>query len=421
LAGLLKGRRLASEAALKYAVYGGGTAGVMLYGISLIAGLSNAAHLPTVAANLAERLPAMGGDERMVLMVASLLVMVGLAFKLSAVPFHFWCPDVFEGATAEVAAFLSVASKAAALGLLVRVALGLGGQMPVGLPAGQIETAQAGRTAPALAAAQEAPASGRAPAAGELGSAAAGQAPAATAGDRLRPLQALLARLIAFLAVVTCTFGNLAAYGQSNIKRLLAYSTIAHAGYMMMAVPALIALGGSHPQAAERAASALGVYIGVYLFLNLGAFAVVAVLRNAMRSEELRDYAGLIRHCPGIVICFSIILFGLVGVPPLSGFIGKFVVFAALWEGYSLTSQAYLLALLVLGGLNTVLSLFYYLRVIKTMAIDPDADTRGPVILPVVSPAGLYVAAVTLPTLLLFVRWNSLYEFSLAAARQLLG
>ena len=131
LAGILKGRRRASEAALKYAVYGAGAAGVMLYGISLLAGLLGTAHLPTMAARLVEMdIPAMiasgeGGSQLMVLALAALMIMVGLAFKLSAVPFHFWCPDVFEGAAAEVDAFLSVASKGAAMALLVRVALGV--------------------------------------------------------------------------------------------------------------------------------------------------------------------------------------------------------------------------------------------------------------------------------------------------------
>src|SRR5436305_4358995 len=126
LAGILKGRRVSSEAALKYSVYGAGAAGVMLYGISLLAGLLNTAHLPTVALQLADKFshPVPSG-ELMVLALAGLMISVGLAFKLSAVPFHFWCPDVFEGATAEVNAFLSIASKAAALALLVRVALGV--------------------------------------------------------------------------------------------------------------------------------------------------------------------------------------------------------------------------------------------------------------------------------------------------------
>src|SRR3972149_2113283 len=130
LAGILKGRRRAGEAALKYAVYGAGAAGVMLYGISLLAGLLGTAHLPSIATKLAAMdIPAMaageGGGSLMVLALAGLMIMVGLAFKLSAVPFHFWCPDVFEGATAEVDAFLSVASRAAAMALLVRVALGV--------------------------------------------------------------------------------------------------------------------------------------------------------------------------------------------------------------------------------------------------------------------------------------------------------
>jgi NADH-quinone oxidoreductase subunit N len=132
LAGLLRNQRKSSEAALKYSVYGAGAAGVMLYGISLVAGLTNSAHLPTIAHTLATT--ALGGEELLVLALGGLMIMVGLAFKLSAVPFHFWCPDVFEGATAEVAAFLSVASKAAAIALLVRVAIGLGVDLPSNQP-----------------------------------------------------------------------------------------------------------------------------------------------------------------------------------------------------------------------------------------------------------------------------------------------
>ena len=125
LAATLKGRREASEAALKYSVYGAGTAGVMLYGISLLAGVLNTAHLPTLAAELAARLPTFPPEQMMVLALGGLMILVGLAFKMSAVPFHFWCPDVFEGATAEVDAFLSVASKGAAMALLIRVAVGV--------------------------------------------------------------------------------------------------------------------------------------------------------------------------------------------------------------------------------------------------------------------------------------------------------
>src|SRR6266404_2074757 len=127
LAGMLKGRRKSSEAALKYSIYGARTAGIMLYGISLLAGVLGSCHLPTMANNLAQFVESGTiGDRTMVLVLGGLMVMVGLAFKLSAVPFHFWCPDVFEGASAEVNAFLSVASKAAALALLVRVVIGFG-------------------------------------------------------------------------------------------------------------------------------------------------------------------------------------------------------------------------------------------------------------------------------------------------------
>ena len=134
-------------------------------------------------------------------------------------------------------------------------------------------------------------------------------------------VRSTLGSLVALLAIVTCTFGNLAAYGQTNIKRLLAYSTIAHAGYMMMAVPPVLALLGSDVHGAQNAVGSLVIYISVYLFMNLGAFAVVAFLRNAMHSEEIADYAGLLRRCPGVAICFSIILLSLdwaaavVGIP----------------------------------------------------------------------------------------------------------
>jgi NADH-quinone oxidoreductase subunit N len=429
LAALMKGRREASEAALKYAVYGAGTAGVMLYGISLIAGLANSAHLPTIAANLARQLPNMQGDERMVLALAGLMVMVGLAFKLSAVPFHLWCPDVFEGATAEVDAFLSVASKAAALGLLVRVAIGIGVVVPTGLQAGYAEVG-----GPDAAVVHSGTASGlfsvddplpqrRSDTADAVGKATpeAGAKSPETAVDGLAPVRDFIARLVALLAIVTCTFGNLAAYGQTNIKRLLAYSTIAHAGYMMMAIPPILALAGVDRAAAERAGAALVIYVTLYLFMNLGAFAVVAFLRNAMRSEQIADYAGLLRCCPTVALCFSLILFSLLGIPPLAGFIGKFAVFASLAQGYQLTSDGYLILLLTVGGLNTAISLYYYLRLVKIMTMDKEPETRGPVALPLVSSRGVYLVVITTPLVVLFFRWNLLNEYVLEAARQLFG
>ena len=407
LAAMLKGRRESSEAALKYSVYGAGATGVMLYGISLLAGLVGTAHLPSIAVRLAAQLPAMGGGEKMVLALAGLMIFVGLAFKLSAVPFHFWCPDVFEGASAEVDAFLSIASKTGALALLVRVCLGLG-MLPVG-EVGPPPIHDFGRPAVTAAAG-----SGLFAVGDELD-----QAEAARNQDPLRPVRWFLAWLIALGAAVTCTFGNLAAYGQTNIKRLLAYSTIAHAGYLLLPIPAALLLLGQHNAAAANAISAVGVYVAIYLFMNLTAFAIVAFLRNDLFSEQIADYGGLIKRRPVMVVCMAIALFSLVGIPPLAGFIGKFKIFAALADGYGITGNLSLLTLLVIGGINTVISLFYYLRVVKVMVMDPESDRVATANWSSNWVSGAYVVAVTLPLLALFLSWDRLNEWSIEAARQL--
>jgi NADH-quinone oxidoreductase subunit N len=253
--------------------------------------------------------------------------------------------------------------------------------------------------------------------------ASAPQAAPVSAVQALQPVRSFIARLIAVMAIVTCTFGNLAAYGQTNIKRLLAYSTIAHAGYMMMAIAALVAVAGSHPDIAAKAAAGLAIYIAVYLFMNLGAFAVVAFLRNALRSEEIADYAGLIRRSPVTTVCFSLILFSLVGLPPLSGFVGKFAIFASLAEAWQALGKdgGFLLTTLVIGGLNTAVCLFYYLNVVKVMTIDSEPEDRSPVQFGDVSLQGAFLWLVTLPTALLIVSWSWLSELALAAARQLLS
>ena len=374
LAGILKGRRAASEAALKYAVYGAGAAGIMLYGISLLAGVLGTCHVPSMAVELAKVVQAGGPSGSLtVLCLGGLMLAVGLAFKLSAVPFHFWCPDVFEGAAAEVGAFLSVASKAAAVALLIRVAYGLG--MP------------------------------------------ADGAGAANLVADLAPVRQFTVALIALMAAVTCTLGNLAAYGQTNMKRLLAYSTIAHAGYLMMGVAAAIALAGPKPAAAATAVTAVAFYLGTYLFMNLAAFAIVALLRNRLRSEEIASYAGLVRTSPGIVVASAIVLVSLIGLPPLAGFVAKFLVFSSLVEAISAgVDRQLMLLLLIVGGLNTVISLFYYLRVLKVMTFDPPPDDRAGEAFPLVSLPGAVVTALALPVLVLGIFWSGLY-----AAAQLAG
>ncbi len=373
LAGILRHRRASSEAALKYAVFGAAAAGVMLYGLSLLTGVLGSAHLPTMAQRLAAWLGQTGDAHHqstaIVLVLGGLMTMVGLAFKLSAVPFHFWAPDVFEGAPAEVGTFLSIASKAAAVALLTRLALIFSGCLE----------------------------------------------PAASAVVALAPVRFYLASLIALLAAVTCTFGNLAAYGQTNIKRLLAYSTIAHAGYLMMPVAAAVQLAGdvAHPEKTRNAVAALIVYLGVYLFMNFGAFAIVAFVRNARGSELIADYAGMIRRSSAVAVSMAIILFSLVGLPPLAGFSAKFAAFATL-----LDAKMYLL--LIIGGLNTVVSLFYYLRVVKVMMLEAEPEEQPALDIPLFSIPGIYAVVLAGAMLLIFVRWEGLWTTGQVAGRALM-
>jgi NADH-quinone oxidoreductase subunit N len=317
LAGFLKGKRQSSEAALKYVVYGGGASGVMLYGISLIAGRFGTGFLDDLKVAFQVQLSAghgsfVGLDS--IVIIGLVFILVGLGFKLAAVPFHFWCPDVFEGAAAEVAAFLSVASKAAALALTGRLLLSL-----------------------------------------------------AQPTESAVLLPRTFGPVIAVFAALTATFGNLAAYGQTNLKRLLAYSTIAHAGYMLMGLAPL------NPEGA----SAVLFYLVAYVFMNLGAFTIVALLRNKTGSEDLSSFRGLIYRAPILVTLLAVFLLSLLGMPPLFGFVAKFRIFQVLYhagETYSAgpnPSLGYTMyALLVIGGLNTVLSLFYYVKVLKVMILE---------------------------------------------------
>ncbi|MCA9247768.1 MAG: NADH-quinone oxidoreductase subunit N [Planctomycetales bacterium] len=411
LAGILRTRK-SSEASLKYAIYGAGAAGVMLYGISLLAGVTGSAHLPTIARQLvamsaAGEFSAVASSGAVsVLAVAGLMIAVGLAFKLSAVPFHFWCPDVFEGATAEVNAFLSVASKAAALALLVRVTLGVGMSSESAIVVQQQTPATVASTSLTSSVAATST---------HVESVAAAESVAPTSGDAnraLAPVRGFIIKLLALLAVLTCTFGNLAAYGQTNIKRLLAYSTIAHAGYMMMPVCATLALV-SNAELANEAVSALTFYITLYLFMNLGAFAVVAFLRNAIGSEEIEDYAGLVRTQPVTIICFALMLFSLIGLPPFAGFVGKLAIFKALIAA----GGPVMYTLLVVAGLNTAISLVYYLRVVKVMTIDPEPDTRSPVTMGFL-PA-VYTVALAAPIVVFGIGFDQLYRFVRVAAEHL--
>ena len=347
MVGFFKGKRLSSEAALKYVVYGAGAAGVMLYGISLVAGMLGTGDLSLVADRLGELLSPQGGSmslataEVRTIILGVMMILVGLAFKLSLVPFHFWCPDAFEGAPAEVGGFLSVASKAAAFALLIRVVHQLTGFGQLAVP---------------------------------------------------------LAIGLGVIAVISSTFGNLAAYFQTNIKRMLAYSTIAHAGYMLTGVAAmLVALANDKPLLAADCIEGVLFYLAVYLFMNLGAFAIVALIRNQVYGEEIEDYRGLKDQCPWLCVMLAICLFSLVGLPPLGGFVAKFFVLAPVWEAASLHWS--MGALVGFALLNTVFSLFYYLRVPIAMFIQERAEDAREARPEATERA--FVALLTVPILLL--------------------
>ncbi|MFN0051886.1 MAG: NADH-quinone oxidoreductase subunit N [Planctomycetales bacterium] len=362
MVGFLKGRRDSSEAALKYVVYGAGAAGVMLYGISLLAGLLGTAHLPSMAqalATFAHQHAHLADPAVRTLAFGILMVLVGVAFKLSLFPFHFWCPDAFEGAAAEVGGYLSVASKGAAFALLVRFCLAL-----TGTSGGHGELSQ---------------------------------------------LYLNVGIGLGVVAALTATYGNLTAYAQTNIKRLLAYSTIAHAGYMLMAVAAMMVIlnapAGSHAAIQDRAASAtycvqgLLYYLSVYFFMNLGAFAIVALIRNQTFSEEIADYSGLIKQSPLLAVCMLVCVFSLIGLPPMGGFAGKFMVFYGVVEAAQYHPVMW--GVLVVGLINTVFSLFYYVRILRYMFITPLPDGARPVQMTLNSDGGRYALLVSAPVLAL--------------------
>lgn len=308
LAGFRKRDRLASEGALKYVVFGAASSAIMVYGMSLIYGSTGTLSLHAVAHAAASSLTPL-------LAVGLLAMFAGIAFKLSAVPLHFWCPDVFQGAPIEVTTFLSVASKAAAVTLLVRVL--------TTLAAASFSLHQHGI----------------------LG----------------------LAVGVAILGGVTATWGNLVALHQTNIKRLLAYSSIAHAGYMILAASLLALAQPGEP--VRTLASSLLFYLLVYLFMNTGAFTVAAVLEQRLGSQDINAYAGLSRRNPALAALMVVFLLSLFGMPALGGFMGKIFLMKAMMD---LGVWGLLLVAVLL--FNTLLSLYYYARPLRAMYLQPAPD-----------------------------------------------
>jgi NADH-quinone oxidoreductase subunit N len=302
----LKGDRMSNEASLKYVLFGAASTGSMLYGLSFLYGMSGATSLPAIQAFLAGGIPE---ANRFTIYAITLLVMAGFGFKIAAVPFHFWCPDVYQGAATPVTALLSVLPKAAGLAIALRFfygAFSTPGTAPWDL-SGSIDWA----------------------------------------------------RLLMLISVLTMTGGNVAALTQTNMKRLLAYSSIAHAGYLLMGVVAL----------SENGARGLLVYLAAYLVMNLGAFLVVTLVHLHEGSFDLRDYAGLYRRAPLLTMAMAFFLLSLVGIPPFVGFLGKLYVFAAVIEkGMGVYAT--------IAAINAAIAAYYYFRVLKVMTIDAGNEDK---------------------------------------------
>jgi len=338
LAGLLKPNPRSNEAAVKYFLLGAFSLGILLYGMSLVYGLTGSTNLGTIAAAVAN--PDIVG--RPMLLTGVILMVAGVAFKIAAVPFHMWAPDVYEGAPTPITAFLSVGSKAASFAMLLRLFV-------TGVPS----MAEEWRT------------------------------------------------LFYALSVLSMVAGNVAALTQTNLKRMLAYSSIAHAGYILMGVVA----------ATPRGISAMLIYLAVYAFMQLGAFGVLVLMRRTgSTGEEIDDLNGLFSRQPVAAVAMLVFLLSLGGIPPTAGFMGKLWLFGAAVEaGY--------FWLAVAGVLTSVVSLYYYLRVVVAMWTREPAGEE-----PRMRPALALMLGVALAgTLVLGLYPRPLFDFAEASARSLGG
>jgi NADH-quinone oxidoreductase subunit N len=310
LAAFARDELRSSEAGLKYFVLGSLASGLLLYGVSLVYGFSGTMEFGKLAQTLSD--PAHGSPG---LIVGLVFVIAGLAFKISAVPFHMWTPDVYEGAPTPVTAFLATAPKVAAVALLVRVM-------------------------------------------------------ASPFGHLLAQWQ----QVIILVSILSMLLGALAAIGQRNIKRLMAYSSIGHVGYMLIGLAA-------GTQAGLRGVL---IYLLTYVFMNAGAFACILAMRRRGRMlEQISDLGGLARTDPGLALAFAVFMFSMAGIPPFAGFFGKYFIFTA-------AVQSGLWTLAVIGVLTSVVSAFYYIRIIKVIYFDPaeaEFDQR-PASISVVAAAG---------------------------------
>lgn len=343
LAGYIKESERSSEASMKYVIYGALSSGLMIYGISLLYGLTGELNIFAINASLLS-----SGYSPIVLLISLILMLAGFGYKISAVPFHYWTPDVYEGAPITVTAFLSVSSKAAGFAMLVRF-----------LKASFIDRTVTAGIESAWAIIQGLP----------------------------------WTEIVAILSALTMTVGNIIAIWQNNLKRMLAYSSIAHAGYILMGVVVAQNFG----------ISAMLLYFVAYLLMNLGAFYCVMLVAEKTGSEDIEVYKGLGYRSPFLGVVFTIFLVSLTGIPPTFGFIGKLYLFSAL-------INAKVIWLAVVGVLNSVVSLYYYIRVVRNMfLIDPEVE-KTPIAL---SPAHIVVLLVlVIPTLLFGVYFGPIVDLA---------
>jgi NADH-quinone oxidoreductase subunit N len=344
LAGFRKNTRLGAEASLKYVLFGAASTSVMIYGLSVLYGLGGSLQFEEVARHLS-----FAGANGALAMAGLLALFVGIAFKISAVPFHFWCPDVFQGANVDVSAFLSVASKGAALVLLLRLLTILSSHIP--------------------------------------------------------PNTTMLALSIGLgvIAAATITLGNTGALVQTNIKRLLAYSSIAQAGYMLCILAPLPAgkLPAAGSDGAGGAATVLLVYLAVYLFMNLGAFAVAALIERHTGAEDIAQYAGLNRRAPVLAAAMALFMISLIGLPPLGGFIAKLNVMVLV-----ASAGQWWWILVGVIAVNTIVSIYYYFTVVRQMYFRPsDEPAFTPV--PLGTALAVTCSAVLVAMLILFAPFNA--------------
>jgi len=314
LVGFLRSDRRSNEAALKYLLLGAFSSGIFAYGLSLFYGLTGSTNLIVIQNRLAREMAAHQNHANPIAVIALLTTATGLFFKIAAVPFHQWAPDAYEGAPTSMTGFMSVAVKAAAWAMLLRILLW-----------------------------------------------------------GLYPMRAIYVPLVIVVSVITMTVANLAALTQTNLKRLLAYSSIAHVGYILLG---LVALAGSNAPSPAFWDGFKGIllYLLVYTFMNLGAFAVITSLRQReVIGDELDDIAGLYSRAPTEAVLMLIFLLSLAGIPPLAGFYGKYFIFLSLIE-----SKHYVLASLAV--LYAVFGLYYYMKIANAMFMREALDkTRLPI------------------------------------------